>query len=71
MCRVIPWLGVMWWGLAAGQWLLANHRAWVQRQVPAPTAPLQWLGRWSLTWYMVHQPVLIGAVWQAIGRPRK
>jgi len=57
---VIPWLGVMWWGMAAGQWLLANRRVWVQRQLPAPTAPLQWLGRWSLSWYMVHQPVLIG-----------
>jgi peptidoglycan/LPS O-acetylase OafA/YrhL len=23
-------------------------------------APLAWLGRWSLTWYMLHQPVMIG-----------
>ena len=26
-----PWLGVMWWGMAAGQWLLARRRAMVQR----------------------------------------
>jgi len=59
---VIPWLGVMWWGMAAGQWLLARRRAWVQAPLPPATAPLAWLGRWSLTWYMLHQPVLIGLV---------
>jgi peptidoglycan/LPS O-acetylase OafA/YrhL len=31
--------------------------------VPAGAAPLAWLGRWSLSWYMLHQPVLIGALW--------
>ena len=59
---LVPWLGVMWWGMAAGQWLLAHRRAWVQRRLPRTTAPLAWLGRWSLTWYMLHQPVLIGAL---------
>lgn len=59
---VFPWLGVMWWGLAAGQWLLARHRAWLQRPIPGTAASLAWLGRWSLTWYMLHQPVLIGAL---------
>lgn len=57
---LFPWLGVMWWGMAAGQWLLARRRAWVERAMPAATAPLAWLGRWSLSWYMLHQPVLIG-----------
>jgi uncharacterized membrane protein len=59
---VLPWLGVMWWGMVAGQWALAQ--GWMGRldhRVHAlPLAPLTWLGRWSLSWYMVHQPVLIG-----------
>jgi uncharacterized membrane protein len=56
---VFPWLGVMWWGMAAGQWLLVHRRALLQRQSLA-AAPLAWLGRWSLSWYMLHQPVMIG-----------
>lgn len=59
---VFPWLGVMWWGMAAGQWLLARRRRWLKAHLPASAAPLAWLGRWSLTWYMLHQPVMIGAM---------
>ena len=59
---LIPWIGVMWWGMAAGQWLLAHHRNIVRMRMPEVTAPLSWMGRWSLSWYMVHQPVLIGAL---------
>ncbi|AMO25090.1 hypothetical protein GCM10027034_04630 [Ramlibacter solisilvae] len=57
---LLPWLGVMWWGMAAGLWLIANRRHWVARPLPQATAPLAWMGRWSLSWYMVHQPVMIG-----------
>lgn len=56
---LLPWLGVMWWGMAAGQWLLAHRSHWLSG--PAPAA-LAWLGRWSLSWYMLHQPMLIGAL---------
>ncbi len=59
---LIPWLGVMWCGMAAGQCLLAHRRDWLARSLPHATAPLSWLGRWSLSWYMLHQPVLIGAL---------
>jgi uncharacterized membrane protein len=59
---LFPWLGVVWWGVAAGQWLLANRRAALQGGLPAATVPLAWMGRWSLSWYMLHQPILIGAV---------
>ncbi|MES2942411.1 MAG: heparan-alpha-glucosaminide N-acetyltransferase domain-containing protein, partial [Pseudomonadota bacterium] len=57
---LVPWLGVMWWGMAAGQWLLKNRPTWVRQAIPSVAAPLAWLGRWSLSWYMLHQPVLIG-----------
>jgi len=59
---LIPWLGVMWWGMAAAQWLLARRRMLVTTRMPNGASPLSWLGRWSLTWYMMHQPVMIGAL---------
>ena len=59
---LLPWLGVMWWGMAAGQGVLAQ--GWLARLEQTtstwPLAPLSWLGRWSLSWYMLHQPALIG-----------
>ena len=57
---LIPWVGVMWWGMAAGHWLLRHRRTLLNRPLPRAAAPLAWLGRWSLSWYMLHQPVLFG-----------
>jgi uncharacterized membrane protein len=65
---LFPWLGVMCFGLAAGLWLVQHHAAGLQRcsdalcqgAVGAPLRGLAWLGRWSLSYYMLHQPVLIG-----------
>ena len=57
---VLPWLGVMWWGAAAAQWLLAHRKEWLAGALPTVVRPLAVLGRWSLSFYMVHQPVLIG-----------
>ena len=59
---LLPWLGVMLWGLAAGQWLLSNRRALLAGAVPAVLRPLALLGRWSLSFYMLHQPLLIGVL---------
>lgn len=69
---LLPWLGVMWWGMALGQ--LALARGWLKAS-PAPKvtptlrhsgriarAALPFIGRWSLTWYMLHQPILLGAL---------
>jgi uncharacterized membrane protein len=59
---LIPWLGVMWWGLAAGQWLLAHRPLLLARGMGPAARPLVWLGGWSLSWYMLHQPLLIGSL---------
>jgi len=59
---VLPWLGVMLWGLAAGQWLLQHRRGALAGAVPALLHPLAVLGRWSLSFYMLHQPVFIGVL---------
>ena len=56
---LIPWMGVMWWGMAAGQWTLRTRP---QRLALLAPQPLAFLGRWSLSYYMLHQPVLIGAL---------
>ena len=63
---LIPWLGVMWWGMAAGQWMLHRRPQWLVIQ-PRPVfvpvlGALAGLGRWSLSYYLLHQPVLIGAL---------
>jgi uncharacterized membrane protein len=57
---LFPWLGVVWWGMASGHWVLAHRRQWVVEGVPGLAGPLALLGRWSLSFYMLHQPVLIG-----------
>ena len=64
---LLPWLGVMLWGLALGQWLLAHRRGLLAGALPPGGAALALLGRWPLTIYMRHQPLLIGALmaWQA------
>ena len=59
---VLPWLGVMLWGLAAGQWLQAQRPGLLAGSVPAALQPLALLGRWPLSFYMLHQPVFIGAL---------
>ena len=62
---LLPWLGVMWWGVAAGTWL-TRHGATLAWPLPAAFKPLALLGRWSLSYYMLHQPVLLGGL-MAVG----
>ena len=57
---LLPWLGVVWWGAAAADWLLAHQRAWLTGRIAPAASPLALLGRWSLSFYMLHQPLLIG-----------
>jgi uncharacterized membrane protein len=65
---VLPWLGVLLWGLAIGGWLLTHRRHWLTGALPAALRPLAWLGARPLRIYMLHQPVLFGALtaWTAL-----
>ena len=67
---LLPWLGVLLFGLAAGQWLLRARPGWLGGDLVTAARPLALLGRWSLSFYMLHQPVLIGLLlaWQALQR---
>jgi uncharacterized membrane protein len=61
---LLPWLGPMLFGCALAQTDVV--RAWLRRPLPAGLRPvlrpLALLGQWSLSYYMVHQPILIGAL---------
>ena len=59
---LLPWLGLMWWGAAAGKWLTGGGLAYLARTLPAVLRPLALIGRWSLSYYMLHQPIMIGAL---------
>lgn len=59
---LFPWLGVMWWGAASGAWALSRAQGVLQQPLPRAGLALAALGRWSLSYYMLHQPVLMGVL---------
>jgi len=59
---VLPWLGMMLAGYLVASLLLGRARAFMAGAVPAFVRPLAVLGRWSLSFYMLHQPILIGSL---------
>ncbi len=59
---VLPWLGMMLAGYLIGSLLLVHGRSFMAGPVPAVVRPLAVLGRWSLSFYMLHQPILIGSL---------
>jgi uncharacterized membrane protein len=63
---VLPWLGMMLAGYLVASLLLGHARAAMAGAVPAFVRPLAVLGRWSLSFYMLHQPVLIGLLTLAV-----
>lgn len=61
---LLPWLGVLLLGVGAGQWV---PRPWLARPMGRAGQMLAGLGRWSLSFYMLHQPVLMGALMLWLG----
>lgn len=57
---LLPWLGPMLWGVALAR--TSAVAAWMRRPLHRAARPLAVLGQWSLSYYMIHQPVLIGAL---------
>jgi uncharacterized membrane protein len=62
-----PWAGVVLIGIAIGH-ALVNTRFRVLAPLAAAPRWLRWLGRHSLVVYMVHQPLLLGALSVLLGR---
>jgi uncharacterized membrane protein len=52
----------MWWGAALGAWLISDGERYLCRPIALHLKPLALIGRWSLSYYMLHQPVMIGAL---------
>ncbi len=59
---LFPWCGVMIFGLAAGRWMIRSHPEALMAALPASRIlhGLAVLGRWSLSFYMLHQPLMWG-----------
>ena len=59
---LLPWLAVVWWGMAAGHWLQARHPGALSWRPGQLGQRLAVLGRWSLSYYLLHQPVLLAVL---------
>jgi len=62
---LFPWLGVVFVGIGLGTlWQRAHWTmpAWLQRWNNHPPRLLVLLGTWALTVYLIHQPLMLGAL---------
>lgn len=65
---IFPWTGIVLLGMAASQWLAATS-GWLRIKALNPSIlglrlfdPLRWIGRHSLAFYLIHQPVNIALI---------
>ncbi len=62
---LVPWLGVLLISYALGEWIIKNKIDYLTGELKSYFNWLAVLGRWSLSYYLVHQPVLFVLVWCA------
>lgn len=60
---LLPWFGIFLAGMHAGSALYANGKGRIKRRTPDIFRPLCVLGRNSLIIYLLHQPLLIAALY--------
>ncbi|SLN52079.1 Acyltransferase family protein [Pseudoruegeria aquimaris] len=61
---LLPWLAPFFAGMAAAKWLRIAD--WPRRAPGALGHALAWPGRHALAIYLLHQPILVAALWIAI-----
>lgn len=69
---IFPWFGVVLVGIAAGRLFPRGGALAGWRPGAQAGRALVWMGRRALAIYLIHQPLLFGAVWllaQAVGGP--
>ena len=59
---LFPWFGIVLWGIALGRLWRGRGAGAAWRPADTASRALAWAGRWSLPIYLVHQPVLFGAL---------
>ncbi len=60
---LLPWMAVVWCGTLVGARWMREAGSAPPWQAVGLWSALAWLGRRSLLYYMLHQPMLIGALW--------
>ena len=74
---IFPWTGIILLGIGCGLWL-ARNEGWLKLKMLNPailstplTGPLRFIGRHSLAFYLIHQPVNIAviAAWSYVMPP--
>lgn len=60
---LLPWLALVCWGYAFGLWTRPIKQKGPSSSLSPFIRPLAVLGRYSLPYYMAHQPILIGLLY--------